>query len=261
MIKFTLITVCYNAVKALECTLESVCMQTHPAIEHLIIDGASTDDTATTVEAYRQRYAELPKTRTLVFCSEPDNGIYDAMNKGLVKATGDYLLFLNAGDRLHASDTLERIAAQLQEDDLPKEQLAVLYGDTDLVDDTGRFLRHRRLSPPSHLRSRDFRNGMLVCHQAFLVRTDLAQCFPYQLRYRLSADYDWCIRIMREAERQGLELHNTQLIVADYLAEGMTTRHHKASLWERFHIMAEHYGLLTALTRHVWFVIRTIWKH
>ena len=77
---------------------------------------------------------------------------------------------------------------------------------------------------------------MLVCHQAFFARRDLVE--PYDLRYRFSADFDWCIRIMKKAD----VLHNTHLTLIDYLNEGMTTRNHKASLKERFRIMSRHYG-------------------
>ena len=135
-----------------------------------------------------------------------------------------------------------------------------LYGDTDLVDDAGRFLRHRRLSPPEQLRWQDFRQGMLVCHQAFFVRTDLGREINYDLSYRFSADYDWCIRIMQRAETLALPLHNTHLVVADYLAEGITTRNHRASLLERFHIMKRYFGTSKTIAQHVWFVVRALLK-
>ena len=99
---------------------------------------------------------------------------------------------------------------------------------------------------------------MLVCHQAFFARTDLAQQHRYDLRYRFSADFDWCIRILRAADEASLPLHNTHLVVADYLSEGTTTRHHKASLRERFTIMCRHYGFFSTLMLHAWFVVRAL---
>ena len=182
------------------------------------------------------------------------------MNKALRQAGGDYILFLNAGDKFHATTTLADIASQLSAFADPAQLPAVLYGDTHLVDDRGTFLRARRLSPPEQLRRHDFVNGMLVCHQAFFARTDLARATPYDLRYRFSADYDWCIRLMQQAKRRRLPLFNTHTVVADYLSEGLTTRHHKASLRERFRIMAHHYGLFSALAHHAWFVIRALIK-
>ena len=183
------------------------------------------------------------------------------MNKALRLATGDYVLFLNAGDCFHSPTTLSDIARSIQSAQYPDSQLpAVLYGDTDLVDNDGQFLRHRRLSPPEQLRWQDFQQGMLVCHQAFFVRTDLGREINYDLSYRFSADYDWCLRIMQRAEILALPLHNTHLVVADYLAEGMTTRNHRASLLERFHIMKRHFGTTKTIAQHAWFVARTLIK-
>jgi hypothetical protein len=137
---------------------------------------------------------------------------------------------------------------------------AVVYGQTDLVDDEGRFLRHRRLEAPKQLSSRSFLSGMLVCHQSFYARTDLAKITPYDLHFRFSADYDWCIRILRSAERRDLRILNSQLILTDYLAEGMTTRNHRRSLLERLSLMARHYGWPRALAAHLWFVVRAVTK-
>ena len=98
--------------------------------------------------------------------------------------------------------------------------------------------------------------GMLVCHQAFYARTDLAKATPYDLHYRFSADVDWCIRIMKKSR----VLHNTHLTIIDYLNEGMTTRNHKASLKERFHIMCHHYGTASTIMRHMGFAVRMVYK-
>lgn len=244
--KFTLITVTYNAAATIERTMQSVATQSYPHVEHLVIDGASKDET---VEIAR-RYPHA----TIV--SEPDNGLYDAMNKGLRLATGDFICFLNAGDTLHSSDTLAHIASVAG--GLPAGSIAVLYGDTHIVDNAGRFIRNRRLTPPEHLTWRSFRNGMLVCHQAFYVNRAIA--LPYDLSYRFSADFDWCIRCLREGERRGLNNIYVREPLADYLSEGLTTANHKASLKERFRIMARHYGLLTTILQHIYFIFRTITK-
>ena len=95
-----------------------------------------------------------------------------------------------------------------------EELPGVLYGDTDIVDATGRFLHHRRLQPPAHLSWRSFRWGMLVCHQSFYARTDLAKGIHYNLDYRFSADVDWCIRVMKESARLHLPLRNVGAVVA-----------------------------------------------
>jgi glycosyltransferase involved in cell wall biosynthesis len=255
MIALTIITCTYQAEAVLERTLDSVLMQTHGNVEHLIVDGASTDGTLTLAEDYRQRTLEAENGHRVTIVSEPDKGLYDAMNKAIARATGDYLVFLNAGDVLPARDTLEQIVCSVADGEtLP----GVLYGDTDVVNMEGHFMHHRRLQPPAHLTWRSFRQGMLVCHQAFYARTDLARETPYNLHYRLSADVDWCIRVMKAAEQKHLTLRNVGLVVVNYLEGGMSIKNHRASLKERFHIMRDHYGLLTTLMMHCWFVLRIV---
>lgn len=266
MIKITLVTVTYNAGEVLRHTLDSVLCQKYPAIEHIIIDGDSTDNTVAMAKDYMERSFASDCGHDVKMLVEPDNGIYDAMNKGLQMATGDYVCFLNAGDSLPADNTISElvantgvdsyVAADGGEDALP----AVLYGNTDIVDNDRQFVCHRRLSPPEKLSWRSFLSGMLVCHQAFYARTDIAKATPFDLGYRYSADFDWCIRIMKEAESRHLPLADSGITIAYYLREGTTTRHHKASLKERFRIMARSYGLLTTCAMHAWFVVRAMVK-
>ncbi|MFC2622091.1 MAG: glycosyltransferase family 2 protein [Prevotella denticola] len=257
MITFSVVTITYNAAQVLQPTLDSVFMQDYPHVEHLIIDGASTDNTVAIAEAYRKQSGEAENGHTVRIQSEPDNGLYDAMNKGLQLATGDYVVFLNAGDRFPAADTLDRVVLAAVVGD-GEERPAVLFGDTDIIDGKGNFLCHRRLTPPARLTWRSFRYGMLVCHQAFYARTDIARSLPYDTAYRYSADVDWCIRVMKEGERRGLLLRNIHAVVADYVQEGQTTLHHKESLRERFDVMRRHYGLLQTVLLHAWFAVRSL---
>ena len=239
---FSIITVTYNAGKVLEDTIQSVISQTYRNVEYIIVDGGSKDNTLEIIGKYSKHISKM--------VSEPDKGLYDAMNKGIRMATGDYLCFLNAGDKFHEKETLQQIAEILKDKELPD----VIYGETAIVDETGKFLHMRRLSTPERLNWKSFKQGMLVCHQAFLAKRELTLKYPYDMQYRFSADFDWCIRIMKEAKC----LHNTRLTLIDYLNEGMTTRNHKASLKERFRIMAKHYGWVSTILYHCWFVIRLI---
>ena len=267
----SIVTITYNAQHCLQRTLDSVKRQTYQHIEHLIIDGASEDDTVGMAERYR---ADCPYDT--IISSEPDSGLYDAMNKGLKRASGDYIVFLNAGDALHAADTLETVVetalqAQLTAESNEAQRLtaesneadrlpAVVYGDTAITDTEGRFMHLRRLRPPRKLSWLSFCQGMLVCHQAFYARLDIARQFPYDLHYRHSADVDWCIQVMKEADALGLPLANTNAVLADFAEGGNTSQHHHASLLERFRVMRHHYGLLTTLLMHGWFVIRSVIK-
>ena len=263
MIGITYVTITYQAAKVLQRTLDSVLQQDYPEITHLIIDGASTDGTLDMINNYIECSNAADCGHKVLLMSEPDNGIYDAMNKGLRSLTGDYVCFLNAGDFLPSSDTVSRIVSagvRSQESGVGSQLPAVLYGDTDIVDGEGRFLHHRRLAPPEHLTWKSFRQGMLVCHQAFYARTDFAIATPYDQQYRYSADVDWCIRILKAAARENVPLLNLHMVVVNYTEEGQTTLHHRESLWERYRVMEHHYGRIQTFFLHVWFVIRTFIK-
>ena len=254
--KISIVTITYNAARTLQRTLDSVACQTYADIEHLIIDGASKDATVAIAERYK-----AASRHEVVIQSEPDKGLYDAMNKGLLKATGDYLVFLNAGDTLYAPDTIETVAKTINNNREPitmNHEPAVIFGDTAITDAEGNFLHLRTHRPPEQLTWKSFKQGMLVCHQAFYVLTSLARQIPYDLQYRHSADVDWCIRIMREAERQQLALVNTHAILANFEEGGDTTQHHRDSLKERFSVMAHHYGLCQTLILHGWFILRAL---
>ncbi len=243
---FSIITVTYNAEATIEVTLHSVQQQTYRQIEHIIVDGGSKDHTLSIIEKYKDSYLHV--------ISEPDKGLYDAMNKGIRLAKGDYLCFLNAGDTFHEVDTLEKIVNGNRELSIVNRQSSILYGQTAIVNADRQFLRMRHHTAPEVLTWKSFKQGMLVCHQAFLVKRTLAE--PYNLHYKYSSDFDWCIRMMKKAD----VITNTHLILIDYLDEGMTTRHHKASLLERLRIMAKHYGWFTAILMHLWFIVRLMKK-
>ena len=259
MIRFSVVTITYNAETVLQRTLDSVLCQSYEDVEHLIIDGASKDTTLAMAESYKRQSDTSDNGHQVIIQSEPDRGIYDAMNKGLTQASGDYVVFMNAGDTFPSADTLEQVAHHCHLAELPSDELpGVLYGDTNMVDNEGRFLHPRQHRPPQQLTGRSFRKGMLVCHQAFYARTDIAKNVPYDLRYRFSADVDWCIRVMKETERVGLPLSNIGIVVANYMEEGTTTKNHKASLRERYLVMQCHYGAVQTFLLHCWFVVRSL---
>ena len=241
-IKFTIITVTYNASRWLERTILSILSQSYPNIEYIIIDGASTDGTIDIIKQYAPGIS--------FWISEPDEGIYSAMNKGLHHATGDYVCFINAGDTLSNADTLQRIAMKIGK----KKQLPdILYGETAIVDENGKRLGMRRLKTPKKLTWKSFRMGMLICHQSFIVKREIAP--EYDLAYRLSADYDWCIRCLKQATN----IYNTHLILSHFLEAGISTTQRKASLKERYAIMCKYYGKFATVLLHVWFALRFYW--
>ena len=242
MKKISVITVTFNAASTLERKFKSVKEQTYPHLVHVIVDGKSKDNTVALIQQFAHE--------RMIWLSEPDKGLYDAMNKAASMASGDYLCFLNAGDTFHTSNSIEKMMSSLEEGKEPD----IIYGETAIVDNHGVFLHMRRLSAPEKLSWKSFKQGMLVCHQAFIVKRELFE--PYDLSYRFSADFDWCIRMMKKAEY----LHNSHLTLINYLNEGMTTSNRTSSLKERYCIMVKYYGQLSTLLHHIWFVIRVVLK-
>lgn len=238
---FAIITATYNAADTIGRTLASVDSQTFPDYEHLVVDGAGNDSTLDIV-----RGASNSRRR---FISEPDNGLYDAMNKGIASTTGRYLIFLNAGDKFHSADTLQVLAEAIKSHDNP----GIVYGQTVLVDDTGRYVGPRHLTAPETLTLKSFADGMLVCHQAFVPLRRIAGF--YKTEYRFSADYEWCIRCLQHS-RHNVGLGDT--VTIDYLNEGLTTRNHLPSLLERFKIMSYYYGFIPTVLRHAGFAVRAL---
>lgn len=235
---FSIITVTRNASETIAATLDSVAAQTCDLFEHIIMDGLSTDDT---VEIARKK--ALPATKIV---SEADRGLYDAMNKAMALASGDYLIFLNAGDTFTSPDTLQTIADAVMDNDYP----GIVYGQTRIVDSERNYLAERHLTAPKELTLGSFANGMVVCHQAFIVLRKLAD--SYDTRYRYSADYEWCIRCLQRSRRNLL----IDRPIIDYLAEGMTTANRRKSLMERFKIMCHYYGTVPTVMRHLKFIPR-----
>lgn len=235
----SIVTICRNAAGTIGRTAASVRAQDFDDYEHLIIDGASRDETLA--------IARTEGSDNMRILSEPDKGLYDAMNKGLRLARGEYIIFLNAGDKFHSHSTLRMMA------EATGPETDIVYGDTVLVDDFGTVLGPRHHSAPERLDRESYKQGMLVCHQAFLVRRELAP--EYDLQYRFSADYDWCLKCIEATEPERCVRLG---VTTDYLVDGLTDHNRMASLRERFRIMADHYGTASTLIRHIGFVPRLI---
>ena len=240
---FSIITITYNAEAVLEPTLQSVARQTYRNYEYIIIDGASIDGTMSIVKRYCD---EFPRLDTL---SEKDEGIYYAMNKGLDRASGEYVIFLNAGDAFSDEDVLHRIA-----DAAKRTHGDIIYGQTRIVNQERTVVCMRHLTAPARLHFRDYKHGMLVCHQAFVPRMRIVP--RYNTKYRFSADYEWCLRCLKQSKK------NVYVggVIVDYLEGGTTDKNHRASLKERFDIMCKYYGLLTAVLMHLSFIPRSLMR-
>lgn len=239
---FSIITVTFNAEHTIRRTVESVASQTCGLYEHIIMDGASTDDTLKVA-------AETGNDKMRIE-SKKDDGVYYGMNNALDIAKGDYVIFLNAGDKFHSTDTLQQIADAIMANDYP----GIVYGQTNVVDDNGAYLGPRHLRAPETLTLDSFKNGMVVCHQACAVLRRITRYF--NTAYRFSADYEWMIICLQHSRRNVC----IDKPLADYLCEGVTTRNHRRSLIERFKIMCTYYGPATAIMRHLLFLPRYIMR-
>lgn len=234
----SIITICRNDMSGLKKTIQSITYTKR--IEHIIVDGNSNDGT--------KDYLESLNTAQSSWTSEKDNGIYDAMNKGLSAATGDYVIFMNSGDRFHTIDTIPLILEILM-----RTRPDILYGDAMYVDDQGEHLGLRSnittRKLPKTLSWKDMKRGMLVCHQSFIVRRTLA---PNYILNNLSADIDWQIKCLKSA----IIIRLFEDPICQYLIGGTSQVHHLKSLIDRFKVLTIHFGLVKTLWYHILIFIR-----
>ncbi|QNL51414.1 glycosyltransferase [Olivibacter sp. SDN3] len=226
----SIITIVYNNVTDIERTIRSIVAQDYPHIEYIVVDGASTDGTLEIIYNYQKHIAKV--------LSEKDEGIYDAMNKGLRLADGDYILFMNSGDELYAPNTVSSVFQTASDAD-------IYYGETEMIDEKGVSLGRRRHKAPEKFTWKSFKYGMSISHQAIYIKKTI--CGFYDTRYQLSADIDWILTAAKKADH----IVNTHRYVAKYLVGGMSKKRHFKSLKERFHILTKHYGLMSNLLNHL----------
>jgi len=210
--QISVVTVCWNAASTIGEALESFFAQTHADKELLVIDGASTDDTLQVVRSFARD--------GLTIVSEPDRGLYDAMNKGLASFHGDAVGFLNADDRFHDADALAAVAASLAEAD-------ICYGDLDFVDGLRRdqVVRRWRSTP---WRKGGFRRGWMPAHPTFYCRRSVVEAVgSFDLRYRVAADYDFMLRALELGDFSASRIDR---VLIDMGAGGLSTTGVRARL-------------------------------
>lgn len=241
----TIITITYNAERYLERTLQSVATAARLVpgvahnIEYILVDGASTDGTLQIAERYSTILSRM--------LSEPDRGLYDAMNKGLSLATGDYVWFLNAGDEVHDGQVLARLLHAFESQD------DVYYSDALFVRENGDAVGLRsEVTPhtlPKKIHWHDFALGMKISHQAFIVRKEIA---PFYNITNLSADIDWEIECLKRSKKT----QYLPFVLCRYLTGGLSTQQRRRSLLDRFKVLRKHFGLLPTLVNH----LRISWR-
>jgi glycosyltransferase involved in cell wall biosynthesis len=231
----SVITVVYNNAKDIERTIRSVVNQTYHNIEYIVIDGASNDGTMAIIHQYKNQIAQI--------ISEPDKGIYDAMNKGLKIATGDYVLFMNSGDEFFEKDTVQKVFSLAPNAD-------IYYGETEIINEDLVSQGRRRHQIPKKLSINSFKYGMSICHQAIYIKKSLTGF--YNSEYKLSADIDWILSALSKAKTTV----NAQIYVAKYLIGGQSKQKHRQSLIERYQIFKKYYGFLPNIFHHLIIAIK-----
>ncbi len=228
--KVSFITVVFNNSGNLEKTIAAIKRQKYTNKEIVIIDGGSTDGTIEIIAKNKEAIAYS--------VSEKDKGIYDAMNKGLRAATGDYVWFMNSGDIPSDDDTLANVFKIEKDGD-------VYYGDTEMIDDKGKSYGKRTLKiPPKELNWKKMIDGMVVSHQSMIVKREL--CDEYDLSYRFVADIDWAIKLLRKSNN----VINTNLILSKFLIGGYSRQYTIQSLMERFGMLCKHYNCIKVILNH-----------
>lgn len=180
--KISVITVCRDSRETIARSLRSVASQTHRDVEHIVVDGASTDGTREIIEAHRARIG--------AFVSEPDRGIYDAMNKGVRLATGDVVGTLNADDHYAHEDVLARVAAQFAETDIDALLGDVAFFSPERPDRTVRVYRSRIFTP------KRLSWGLMPAHPALFLRRKIHdRVGPFRTDYRIAGDFEFIVRV------------------------------------------------------------------
>ncbi len=202
----TVVTVCRNVKSSLEKTMNSLLHQSYAHIDYVIIDGASTDGTP----------EMLGKTEGVRWISEPDKGIYDAMNKGIRMAEGEWVIFMNAGDVFASDDTLSKVFSVERDAD-------VIYGDVIKGDNI------KKAEPPH--------NGhrMYFCHQSAFVRTSCLKEFPFDIQHRMSADF----KQMKQLYLAGKTFMQLDFPIAVFDTSGVSNAQRSKGLYDNIQVIRE----------------------
>lgn len=236
MFKITVVTVCYNAEKEIEKTMNSVCDQNYEKIEYLVIDGKSSDRTLKIAQQIKEKNLNKTNIEIKIY-SEQDSGIYDAMNKGIDIATGDWILFMNAGDSFYSDDVISKMFFE-------KDYIGVdaVYGDTMRV--RGEKETFVKASVFSAIKS-DL--PLPFCHQAVFVRSSVLKNDKFDLRYKQASDYNFFCKFYLNGKTAVYEPVTVCYYLMGGLSETNTVFHLKEKIAIREELGLEKYSVLKKL--------------
>lgn len=221
----TIVTVCYNAANSILDTIQSVLSLSYPYIEYVVVDGGSTDGTKEIISQYLDKID--------CYISESDKGIYDAMNKGIKLATGEWVLFLNSGDVFYQSNVLDLIFQEVV------DNIDVIYGSTVIINPWGKYVVE-----PDHLRHINRR--MPFCHQSVLVRRTSLQEYNFNLDFKVSADYD----LFRHLYFGGKLFYRYYGVISIYDAINGFSTNNMNLMYREFSTSANEHSILTRILEY-----------
>lgn len=214
--KITIITVCYNASSCIEKTIQSIINQTYSNIEYIIIDGKSTDSTLNLIRKYEKYISH--------WISEPDNGVFDAMNKGISMASGEYIIFMNAGDYFAETSIIEDVVNYIMHNNNADVYHGDIYRDI-------KSPKHIWKDIPFYLNKKKLK-GMNICHQAIFTKLSTAKKYYFDTSYKVSADYNMMMQIFKDKG----SFKYIPLNIAIYNTTGISTTNWKQTIYEEARI-------------------------
>lgn len=225
MITFSIVTVCHNAQDSIEQTIKSVINQQYLNFEYILIDGNSSDNTLNIINKYKDSID--------VIISEPDNGIYDAMNKGICLSKGQFVNFLNSGDTFFSSNTLELVK------DYIKPTTDIISGDFNLV----HINKKPKLIKTKKINWKDFRRDFYACHQAIFIKSSIINF--YDLNYKIKADYKWVLDALSKSKEDNVvKIHKP---IVNYNGDGFSSKNTLRNLSELLRLQKSYFGTFQLL--------------
>ena len=234
--KISVITVCYNSENVIERTIQSVVNQTFDDFEYIIIDGASTDKTLEIVDKYRDKISKI--------ISEKDNGIYDAMNKGISNASGDYIMFLNADDTLLHENVLKLVSEKMN------DNKALYYGDLIFLEKSTGKLNNRKQNNVNNIY---LCGGMLFHPTIFASKKLFEKIGNFDTQYRIVADYDWIIRAMIQFKASCSYLDIPITIFADGEGASSNPKNQQRHKEERKKVQLKYFSPIYIAIANFWY--------
>ncbi|HMG14032.1 MAG TPA: glycosyltransferase family 2 protein [Saprospiraceae bacterium] len=240
--KLSVITVVFNGADTIETTIQSVVNPKHPDVEYIVVDGGSNDGTL----EFIQDSGDLVDT----WVSDRDKGLYDAMNKGMLLAKGEFIWFINSGDQIYDNQTIEKLIPSLN------EETDIVYGEVMIIDNDKQPLGTRSELTvhklPDVLIWQSMQYGMNVCHQGFIVRKKIAPLYRLD---NLCADIEWVIECLKNS-RKNVKL---DFLFAKYLAGGLSKKKWQQSMIDRFLVLKKYFGLNKTIWSHFVIIFRALW--